>query len=84
MVDRLSAAARTQLFDIGDANPASIKIAARLYKIGESDDYNYFDALQRLNIKGINLWLLYKNECDQSDDRLIEVIKSKITELESS
>ena len=84
MVDRLPVAALTQLLDIGDGNPAAIKIAAMLYIIGESVDYDYFDALQRLNIKGVNLWLLYKNECDQSDDRLIEVIKSKITELESS
>ena len=84
MVDRLPADKQTQLFDIGQANPAAIGIAARLYIIGESDEYDYFEALQQLNIKGVNLWILYKNECDQSDARLIELIKSKITELESS
>tara|TARA_B100001248_G_C27392992_1_gene463592 strand:+ start:194 stop:448 length:255 start_codon:yes stop_codon:yes gene_type:complete len=84
MVDRLPAYKQAQLFDIGQANPAAIGIAARLYIIGASDNYDYFDALQRLDIKGVNLWILYKNDCDQSDARLIEVIKSKITELESS
>ena len=84
MVDRLPADKQTQLFDIGQANPAAIRIAARLYIIGESYDYDYLEALQQLNIKGEELWLLFKDECNQSDDRLIEVIKSKITKLESS
>ena len=84
MVDRLPADKQEQLFNIGQANPAAIGIAARLYMIGASDNYDYFDALQRLNIKGVNLWLLYKNQCDQSDARLIQEIKTKITDLESS
>ena len=84
MVDLLPPDKLEQLLVIGGANPAAIGIAARLYIIGESDDYDYFEALTQLNIKGVNLWILYKNVCDQSDDRLIEVIKSKITELESS
>ena len=84
MADQLPPGKLQQILSIGEGNPAALSISCKLYHIGASDNYDYFDALQRLDIKGVNLWILYKNECDQSDDRLIEVIKSKITELESS
>ena len=84
MVDQLPPGKLEQLLDIGQNNPAAISIICKLYLIGASENYDYFDALQRLNIKGVNLWILYKNECKQSDARLIEEIKSKITELEST
>ena len=71
---------RNKIIRIADGNPASIKILSELYFIGLNDNINYIDTLVNLNVIGVNIWLMYKNDCQEKIENLKILINKKCSQ----
>jgi len=77
MVNRISKEKLDELMKLGENNPAAIQQVFKLFAKTITSDFDYINAIKKLNIKGVDLWLLYKNECNQNDNTFFETIYKK-------
>lgn len=77
MVEYIPQENREELLELGEANPAGIQLVFKLFLKTITSDFDYINAIKKLNIKGVNLWLLYKDECNQNDNTFFETIYNK-------
>ena len=77
MVEYIPQETLNELIKLGEANTAGIQLVIKLYVKTITSDFDYINAIKKLNIKGVNLWLLYKDECDQDDNTFFEKIYKK-------
>ena len=68
---------REKLIKIADGNPASITVLSQLYFLGLKDNFNYVKELVKLNIIGVDIWLMYKNECQENIENVKILIQEK-------
>ena len=68
---------REKLIKIADGNPASITVLSQLYFLGLKDNFNYVKELVKLNIIGVDIWLMYKNECQENIENMKILIQEK-------
>lgn len=69
--------ARDKLIPISNGNPGAITVLAQLYFSGISEQFSYVDALVKLNIVGVDIWLMYKNDCEQNIEKMKILIQEK-------
>tara|TARA_Y200000002_G_C22393539_1_gene542564 strand:- start:244 stop:483 length:240 start_codon:yes stop_codon:yes gene_type:complete len=68
---------REKIIKIADGNPASITVLSQLYFLGLKDSFNYVNELVKLNIIGVDIWLMYKNECQENIENMKILIREK-------
>ena len=68
---------REKIIKIADGNPASITVLSQLYFLGLKDCFNYVNELVKLNIIGVDIWLMYKNECQENIENMKILILEK-------
>ena len=68
---------RDKLIQIADGNPGAITVLAQLHFVGLKDNHNYIDELVKLNIMGVDIWLMYKNDCQENIENMKILIREK-------
>lgn len=68
---------RDKLIQIADGNPGAITVLAQLYFVGLKENHNYIDELVKLNIIGVDIWLMYKNDCQENIENMKILIRKK-------
>lgn len=67
-----------QILLLGEGNPGALRVLGTIACESENrpqpPEY-YFDILTRAGVKGSQVWMLYKDECNQDMDRLRERIE---------
>ena len=66
-----------KIIKIADGNPASITVLSQLYFLGLKDCFNYVNELVKLNIIGVDIWLMYKNDCQENIENMKILIREK-------
>jgi hypothetical protein len=64
-----------QIIPICDGCPGSITICCRLYVIGKHDGTHYLDILKKKNIRGYDIWNVYKDKCDSDIYKMAEYLR---------
>ena len=82
MVDRISKEKLDELMELGENNPAGIQLVIKLFKKTSTSSFDYINAIKNLKLKGSELWLFYKDKCNQNDEIFYQSIYENYINIE--
>ena len=57
--------------DVGQGNPGALNVVASLIGLGHKD---VVEKLQEKGIKGADVWILFKDECGEDHEKLVQKV----------